>query len=190
MTDSRPNPIALAETLRLIPGAHTILGAELDRPAPASSRGNGDPKRVPLNQQILQQRLDITNFAQTYAHMIVEARGWNPPATDIATLIGGIIDHIGFFTEAADKHLGQDLAEEAETIIRRARTVILGDETHRNRIAPCREQECGGRYTLTWRDGGGSDNERMWRLRATSHVVHCDRDMAHEIEIRCLAVGA
>lgn len=190
MTDSRPNPIALAETLRLIPGAHTILGAELDRPAPPSNRGGSDPKRIPLNQLILQARLDIENFTQTYAHMIVEARGWNPPSTDITTLINGIINHIGFFTESADPHLSQDLNEEAEALIRKARDIILGDESHRNRLAPCRATGCKGRYTLTWREAGGTDDERMWRLRATARTITCDRDLTHQIEIHQLAVEA
>lgn len=179
----------LTDTLNALAESYTLLGAELDRPA-TSTGGGGDKHRLPLNRQILQARLDIRNFAQTYAHMLVEARGWKPDSIEPPALIAGVINRIGFFTESADPHMAQDITEEADTLLTKARDIIIGEEVHKNRLARCREDGCGGSYTLTYREGAGTDDERMWRLRATARFVKCDRNPNHQIAIHRLAVEA
>lgn len=195
MTDSRPNPIALAETLRGLGSLHEALApyATTKPRGGASERvasSDGTEHAAPGHWTAIAVRADIHNFAHAHAKMLAEDRGVRPQANSTTALLEFAATYPGYFTGHTDPQIAYSIVDEAETLEARANSVLTPNtESHRTPIGPCAESGCDGSYRIHWREGGGTDEARAWKIRESRPIAKCSKNPEHRVDAMLYASG-
>ena len=184
MTDSRPNPIALAETLRGLGECWDVLDKSLDRTSGKASRGSSEG-RVPLDLDVLDAKRAIDSLAFTYAKMLMEDTDWEPPrGADTPALLDGLAHRIGHFTNGDSAQAAYEFADDVERVWREVSLVAFPSGRARIPVGPCLEAECDGRMMVTI-DRDRPLDERALALWQPTAV--CDQESAHVLLARAYA---
>lgn len=113
-TTQRPNPIELAETLRVLANLHIELGYELSRTNQAAGPGSKSGK-VPLDLEVVDARRAIDTLAVNYAEMLLEESADYEPPDSTPDILRSLADRIGHFTHHEDALIAFAFADEVET---------------------------------------------------------------------------
>lgn len=195
MTSERPNPIALAETLRELAECWLELDRELTRSNGSASRGTSEG-RVPLDLDVLEQKRRIDTFAHTYAHMLMDESRWVPAVTNAPYLLRELALHIGHFTHNPDALVAFEFEADLEKVSNESWAVANPDGKAKIPIGPCFAEGCTGTLHITIdRDSPLDQRElALWRPTAACYVRNHEgkfkkNPAAHRIDAKVYAAN-
>lgn len=179
MTD-RPNPLALAETLRALAGCWLELDKELMRVNGKSSREAARSK-PPLAVDVLDAKRAIDNFAHLYARILMDESTWVPAVTNAPYLLEQLAMHIGHFTHNPDALVAYEFAEDLDKVSRGAWAVANPNGIAFIPIGPCFAEGCTGKVRVMIDRDSPADEASLalWRPTAV-----CDKDNTHRIDAK------
>lgn len=190
MSESRPNPITNAESLRVLAGRWKQIEDMVPDGNPKGGASFGRPDSAVPSASLIAITQDIDRFARFHAQVLLDETTWKPTGRGTWSLLHDLAARIGHFTNGDDAQLAWAFADELDELNARALNAIRPDGTAWVDVGHhCNVPGCGGRYKVRInRDRGHVPG---WRPRAMCFSVDANggehMNMSHALDGMILA---